>query len=237
VIPLKVLQLHHWDVTPREATEIQNQMKSRIILENGSELKNISKIAGADVSYDKSTNTVYAAVIVFSFPELVLLEENHASQEASFPYVPGLLVFREGPTLIKAFEETNQEPDIIIFDGQGIAHPRGIGIATHMGILLDKPSIGCAKTVLIGDFEEPEKTADSYTPLVKNGVQLGVALRTKDRVEPVFVSIGHKIDLPTAIDIVMKCSRGYRLPEPIRQTHILSNRLREEKKEEEPTLF
>lgn len=206
--------------------EIQNQLKARTIIENGPELRNNSKIAGADVSYDKHTNTVYAAVMIFSFPELSLLEEKHASQVATFPYVPGLLVFREGPALIKAFEETSQEPDVIIFDGQGIAHPRGIGIGTHMGILLDKPSIGCAKTVLVGDFEEPKETAGSYTPLVKDGVQLGVALRTKDRVEPVFISVGHKIGLNTAIDIVLKCSRGYRLPEPIRQAHILSNRLR-----------
>ena len=230
MVPLKVLKLHGWDVTAREAIEIQNQLKTRIILENGPERENISRIAAADVSYDKSTNTVYAAVMVFSFPDLSLLEEKHVSSAATFPYVPGLLVFREGPALIRAFKEIGQKPDVVIFDGQGIAHPRGIGIATHMGILLDKPSIGCAKTVLVGDFEEPKETAGSYTPLVKNSVQLGVALRTKDRVEPVFVSVGHKIDLTTAIDIVRKCSRGYRLPEPIRQAHILSNRLREEKR-------
>lgn len=234
---MEVFEVHGWDVTPKEAMEIQERLRKQIILENAPEAESINKIGAADVSYDKKTNLVYATVMIFSFPDLRMLEEKDAIQPATFPYIPGLLVFREGPALIEAFQKIDTKPDVIMFDGQGIAHPRGIGIATHMGILLDKPSIGCAKTVLVGDYAEPEETAGSQSPLTKEGAELGVALRTKNHVEPVFVSIGHKIDLKTAIKIALECTRGYRLPEPIRQAHIMSNKLRERKEEQQESLF
>lgn len=234
---MKIYEVHGWDVTPKEAMDIQERLRKQIVLENAPEVESINKIGAADVSYDKKTNLVYATVVIFSFPDLRVLEEKDAIRPATFPYIPGLLVFREGPALIEAFQKIATNPDVIIFDGQGIAHPRGIGIATHMGILLDEPSIGCAKTVLVGDYAEPEETAGSQSPLIKEGVELGVALRTKNRVEPVFVSIGHKIDLKTAIKIVLECTRGYRLPEPVRQAHIVSNKLRERKEEQQESLF
>lgn len=234
---MKIYEVHGWDVSPKEAMEIQERLRKQIVLENAPEVESINKIGAADVSYDKKTNLVYATVVIFSFPDLRVLEEKDAIRPATFPYIPGLLVFREGPALIEAFQKIATNPDVIIFDGQGIAHPRGIGIATHMGILLDEPSIGCAKTVLVGDYAEPEETAGSQSPLIKEGVELGVALRTKNRVEPVFVSIGHKIDLKTAIKIVLECTRGYRLPEPVRQAHIVSNKLRERKEEQQESLF
>lgn len=234
---MKLYKVHGWDVTPKEAMEIQERLRRQIVLENAPEVESISRIGAADVSYDKKTNLVYATVMIFSFPDLKLLEQKDATQEATFPYIPGLLVFREGPALVEAFLEIQENPDVIMFDGQGIAHPRGIGIATHMGILLDKSSIGCAKTVLVGDYTEPEETAESYSPLTKNGIELGVALRTKDSVEPVFVSIGHKIDLMTAVKIVLECRRGYRLPEPVRLAHIASNKLREKQEKTQESLF
>ncbi|MDI6892393.1 MAG: deoxyribonuclease V [Actinomycetota bacterium] len=223
---MRVLDLHPWDVSPREALEIQKRLKGKLALENDFDPDRVERIAGADVSYDKASNRVYAAAIVLSYPDLRIIEEKQADLPAKFPYVPGLLVFREGPALIKAFEQIERAPDLIMFDGQGIAHPRGIGIATHMGIFLDKPSIGVAKTVLVGEYREPASGWGSCSPLTKDGREIGVALRTKEKVAPVFVSIGHKIDLPTAVEFVLRCCQGYRLPEPSRQAHILANRSR-----------
>ncbi len=235
---MKVLKLHPWNVSPKEAMQIQNHLRSRIVTENVPEISNVKRIAGADVSYSKRENMIYAAVIIFSFPELQILEEKEAILPATFPYVPGLLIFREGPALIKAFEQIEREPDLVMFDGQGIAHPRGIGIATHMGMLLDKPSIGVAKTVLVGEHDEPERKKGSVSPLIKNGREIGAVVRTREDVEPVFVSIGFKIDLPTAVDFVLKCCQGYRLPEPARKAHHFSNQLRGKLKEfHQPTLF
>ncbi|MDI6689975.1 MAG: deoxyribonuclease V [Actinomycetota bacterium] len=235
---MKVLKLHPWNVSPKEAMQIQNHLRSRIVTENVPEISNVKRIAGADVSYSKRENMIYAAVIIFSFPELQILEEKEAILPATFPYVPGLLIFREGPALIKAFEQIEREPDLVMFDGQGIAHPRGIGIATHMGMLLDKPSIGVAKTVLVGEYDEPGRERGSVFPLIKNGREIGAVVRTREDVEPVFVSIGFKIDLPTAVDFVLKCCQGYRLPEPARKAHHFSNQLRGKTEEfHQPTLF
>lgn len=149
-----------------------------------------------------------------------------AEKLATFPYIPGYLTFREGPALISAFKKIQNIPDVIIFDGQGIAHPRGLGIASHIGILLDKPSIGCAKSVLIGKYEEPGVTRGSFSPLIKDVRQIGVALRTRTGVSPVFVSVGNKMNIAGAVRLILDCAPRFRLPEPIRKAHLLSNEMR-----------
>lgn len=233
---------HPWNVSPYEAIKLQEKLRRRIILKkNFSEVK---RITGADISFSKGSNRAYAAVVIFSFPgnrrldeasearrQLEILEEQHAIGNLSFPYIPGLLTFREGPLLIEAFKKIKIEPDVIIFDGQGIAHPKRLGLATHMGILLDKPTIGCAKSRLIGTYKEPEKKIGSHSLLRDDGEIIGAVLRTREDVSPVFVSPGHRIDLKSSIEIVLECLRGYRLPEPTRQAHLLVNRLRIEDSE------
>jgi len=166
-------------------------------------------------------------VVVLSYPSLEILEIASTVDRVSFPYVPGLLSFREGPVLLKAFENLQQRPDIVLFDGQGIAHPRGIGLACHMGLFLDLPTIGCAKTKLIGTFAEVGQERGNFTDLFHKDAVIGAVVRTRNRVRPVFVSPGHRISLQRAIRIVLECCRGYRLPEPVRQAHLAVNRLRE----------
>ncbi|HWP49181.1 MAG TPA: deoxyribonuclease V [Candidatus Limnocylindrales bacterium] len=220
--------LHPWDVDPNQAIQIQKQLRDQLILQKTQEI--YRRIAGADVSYDKGSDILYAAVVVLELPNLQIIEEASAVGRSTFPYIPGLLVFREAPILLKAFEKIHQEPDVIMFDGQGIAHPRGIGIASQMGLWLDKPCIGCAKSKLFGDYREADlgPKAGSYTPLTYRGKIIGAVLRTRDNVSPVFVSAGHKIDLATSIELVLKSCQGYRIPEPTRQAHNLVNKIRVE---------
>lgn len=205
--------LHPWDVTPAEAIAIQKQLRERIELRDA--FDTISVIAGADVAFDDDWG--YGGIISYSFPGLVEIERRSARKKLSFPYIPGLLAFREAPVLLAAFELLASEPDLIMFDGQGIAHGRRMGIATHMGILLNKPTVGCAKSRLVGECEEPLPEAGSYTPLVDGEEMVGVVLRTRDRVRPIFVSPGTRISLQTCVEIVLKCLDGYRIPKPTRQ--------------------
>ena len=211
---MRYRNLHPWKVSPREAARIQEELRSQVVLE--SDPGEVSLIAGADIALDRNTNKGYGGVIVYRLPGLTEVERRHSVEDLSFPYIPGLLAFREAPVLLKAFAALTHEPDVIIFDGQGIAHPRRMGIATHMGILLDKPSIGCAKSRLIGTFEEPGPRAGEHSPLTDSGEVIGAVLRTRDNVNPVFISPGHKVDLPSCIDIIMKCVDGYRIPKPTR---------------------
>jgi deoxyribonuclease V len=207
--------LHPWNVTAREAITIQADLRKRIELKDS--FNQIRVVAGADVSFDKSKKEGYGGVIAYSFPELEEIERRGVRKEVTFPYVPGLLAFREAPVLLDAFASLKVDPDVILFDGQGLAHFRRMGIATHMGILLNKPAIGCAKSRLIGSFEEPEDDVGSYSPLVDRGETVGVVLRTRKRVRPIFVSPGHKISLKTCVDIVLKCVDDYRIPKPTRE--------------------
>jgi len=186
-------------------------------------VKEVNLVAGADVSYSRTTDRYFAAVIVMRYPDMEVVEESTASGSSSFPYIPGLLTFREGPITLEAFRKLKHKPDVLIFDGQGVAHPRGFGIASHMGVLLGIPSVGCAKSVLVGDYKEPAKRRGSSSPLVYKGAEVGRALRTRDGVKPVYVSAGHMVDLSFACELVLKCSKGYRLPEPTRKAHILVN--------------
>lgn len=216
---MKYLKLHPWNVGHKKAIEIQERLKKSIVLKSA--VKNPVLIAGADVSYTKESEIFYASVVVFKLQTMERVEEVTASGKVSFPYIPGLLSFRESPILLKAFAKIKTEPDVVILDAQGIAHPRGIGLASHIGLLLDKPSIGCAKTRLIGEYNEVGGEVGCHSPLMIKEKIVGAVLRTRKNVKPVFVSPGHKIDLNISIDLVLKSCRGYRLPEPIRQAHNL----------------
>ncbi|MCS7230215.1 MAG: endonuclease V [Candidatus Kryptonium sp.] len=216
--------LHPWDVSIEDAIKIQNQLRGLVKIEQLSE--KIRYIAGADISFDKGSNIVYAGIVILKFPELEEIEHSLLITEVNFPYIPGLLSFRESPALIKAWEKIKNIPDLVVIDGQGIAHPRRFGIASHFGVLIDKPTIGCAKSLLIGKYEEPANKAGSYSYLYDSGEIIGAVLRTRDNVQPVFVSVGHKITLDESIKLIMQMIRNYRIPEPTRQAHILVNALR-----------
>jgi deoxyribonuclease V len=210
--------LHSWQVTTHEAIAIQKRLRTQVSTDNA--VGDIRYIAGADIATSKDSPKAYAGVVVLSFPALEVVEERGITDQVPFPYVPGLLAFREGPALIKVFEQLTTEPDVLVFDGQGLAHPRGMGIASHMGLVFDKPSIGCAKSLLFGRYQEPghEKgaRADLRDP---QGNIIGAVVRSKPKTTPIFVSIGHRIDLPTAIRLLIECTRGVRIPEPTRLAH------------------
>ncbi len=217
---MKAKSLHSWDVSPREAKEIQYRLREKIV--DTWDGRNVSLIAGADVAFPEKT-TVLAAVVVLTFPDLRVVETHIKSLPCRFPYVPGLLAFREAPALLACLDELRLEPDVLLCDAQGLAHPRKMGLATHVGILLDHPVVGCAKSVLYGTFEPPGEDKGSFSYMYDDsGEVIGAAVRTRDHVEPVYVSIGNKIDLTTSIDLVLKCSPKYRIPEPLRLAHRLS---------------
>lgn len=207
---------HRWDVTPDEAVAIQQRLRAEISQAEPTEpitLDQIHTVAGIDVSYREIGR---AAIAVFSFPDLELIEEVTATREVTFPYIPGLLSFREGPVVLAAFERLRTQPDLLIFDGQGYAHPRRLGLARHMGSYLNWPSIGCAKSRLTGRYDEPGPELGAWSPLMSGREEIGRVVRTKVRVKPVFVSVGYRITLPLAVEVVLRCTRGYRLPEPTR---------------------
>jgi len=184
--------------------------------------KKITYVAGVDVSIKKDKGI--ACVVVMDYTKLKQIDISIAKADITFPYIPGLLSFREGPVVIEAIKKLSIMPDVFIFDGQGIAHPRRIGIASHVGVLLDIPTIGCAKSVLCGEFEMPGTRKGSWTPLVYNSQIIGAILRTKTDIKPVVISIGHKIDLYTSIEIILNLCTKYRLPEPIRYAHIIAGK-------------
>jgi deoxyribonuclease V len=177
-------------------------------------------IAGIDVSVNRFKKTGRAAVVILDYPGLAVVEIKVFAGEIPFPYVPGLLSFREAPLIIEAFEKIKHTPELIMVDGQGIAHPRQLGIAAHLGLLFDIPTIGVAKSRLCGEFEEPAAAAGNFEELKDNNESIGVVLRTKDKVKPLFISIGNKISIEDAIFWVMRCCKGYRLPEPTRLAHL-----------------
>src|SRR5262249_45574775 len=183
-------------------------------------------VAGADVSYDRFSNIVFAGLVVIRTEDGAVVERQGAVSEARFPYVPGLLSFRETPALLEAFAKVQSELDAIMLDGHGYSHPRRCGFACHIGLWLDRPCIGCAKTRLVGTYKVPGQKAGAVASLYDRNEVIGTVLRTKDRVKPVFVSVGHKIDLPSAVEAVLGPCRGYRLPEPTRQAHLHVNALR-----------
>jgi len=221
---MKYENLHSWDIDYHEAISLQQEFRDRIVIKPFE--GEIRLIAGADVSYSKGSDLFFSSVVVLEMTSMDILESATAQGKVKFPYIPGLLSFREAPILIKAFEKIKNIPDVIIFDGQGIAHPRGIGLASHIGLFLDMPAIGCAKQNLVGNYGTVGPEPGDNTPIVFKDEAVGVALRTKRNVKPVFVSPGHKVDILWSVKIVMDACRGYRLPEPTRQAHLLVNKAR-----------
>lgn len=206
---------HPWKVEPAEAMKIQQQLRAKVSKE--STLTTVQTVAGVDVGFEGGI--ARAAVVVLKYPELVPIAQSVAELEVQFPYIPGLLSFREAPPVLAAFKELQTEPDLVIFDGQGLAHPRRMGLASHLGVIVDMPSIGCAKSRLCGAYEEPDPERGSYTYLFDEGEIIGAVVRTRTDVKPLYVSIGHRIDLETAIEYVLNCCRGYKLPETTRYAH------------------
>lgn len=215
---MKVEELHSWQVSTTEALDIQRRLAQQV--SRGNHISTPHFIAGVDISTGKAQGVATGAVVVLDYPKLRIVEEQVAQGNLDLPYVPGLLSFRESPLMLAAFEKLTITPDLILVDGQGIAHPRRLGLASHLGLFLNTPTIGCAKSLLCGRHEEPGIDAGSYTEVVDRGETVGVALRTRPGVKPVYVSIGHKVDLEAAIYWVLECCRGYRLPEPTRLAHL-----------------
>ena len=204
-----------WDLTPREAMRLQESLRESVELQD--RFGEIRYVAGADVAFDPETEVAFAGVVVYRFPGLEEVERRMARRRLRFPYVPGLLSFRECPVLLAAFARLRTEPDLILIDGHGRAHPRRFGIACHIGILFDKPTIGCAKSRLVGEHHEPGRKAGSTTPLMLEGERLGVVLRTRDDVRPIYVTTGHRVSLDSAVQLVKQCVDGFRIPRPTRE--------------------
>ena len=216
--------LHRWDLTPTEAVALQKQLRGLVRIEPLT--RAVQTIGGADISFNRFSEIVYAGIVVLSLPDLRIVEAAGVKSTTRFPYVPGLLSFRETPSLLEAWQQLKTKPDVLMLDGQGVAHPRRFGIACHVGLLLDLPTVGCAKSILVGRHGELDAEAGHSTPLLDRGELVGAAVRTKRNVAPVYVSAGHLLDLPAAVSLVLQATTKYRQPEPTRQAHLLVNRLR-----------
>ena len=214
--------LHPWDVTAEEARRIQAELADRLALVDVIPLNEVRTVAGVDNTYVKTDGeaVAHAVVVVLTFPGLAVIETAFAERPVTFPYVPGLLSFREAPAVLAAFEQVTVEPDVILFDGQGYAHPRRFGLASHLGLILDMPAVGCAKSRLVGRYEEPPREFGARTPLVDRGEVVGAAVRTRPRHAPLFVSPGHKTSVDGAVALALACCReGRFMPEPTRLAH------------------
>jgi deoxyribonuclease V len=215
---MKVNILHSWQVSVAEAREIQIRLAP--LVSRVDEIKSPAYIGGVDISVDKTQGTATAAAVVLSYPGLELVEQSIVTGRLEFPYIPGLLSFREAPLTLSACEQLNIAPDLIMVDGQGLAHPRRFGLACHLGMLLDRPTLGCAKSRLIGEYDPLPEAAGSCSRLTDAREVIGLAVRTREGIKPVYVSIGHRISLEAAKHWVLECRRGYRLPEPCRLAHL-----------------
>jgi len=221
---MDIRPLHRWDLSADEAIELQRVLAGRVVVDRP--LESCDLIAGADISYNLRSSTVYAGVVVLRTADLGVVERKGVVAESPFPYIPGLLSFREAPVVLQAFARIEHRPDAVMCDGQGLAHPRRFGLACHIGLWLDLPCFGCAKSRLTGRFGELGPEAGARTPLRDRGEVVGSVVRTKKRTNPVFVSPGHKIDLESAVRLTLATCKGYRIPEPTRQAHLYVNELR-----------
>ncbi len=227
---------HRWDLTVEEAQRLQWELSAKVV-EADMLPEKVGFVAGADV-HQVGNEQMQAVVCILSFPELELVEVARAVVPVTFPYVPGLLAFRESPAVLAAFEKLQHDPDLALFDAQGRAHPRHFGLACHMGVLLDLPSIGCAKSRLYGRAEEVADEEGAMTPLLDpvDGRVLGMVVRTKRGSPPVYVSVGHKVSLETAVDFVLRCTKaGQRIPEPLRLAHLYARQTPSEQPKPKPT--
>jgi deoxyribonuclease V len=211
-------------LTPAHAVALQDELRKQIQIKPLD--KEIRVIAGADISFNKYSDTVYAGIVLFSYPEMRVIGNATAICTTTFPYIPGLLAFREVPALLEAWKKLTIQPDLLVLDGQGIAHERRMGIATHFGLLTDVPTIGSAKSRLTGRYEEPANTILAESPMYDKGELIGIALRSKKNCKPIYISPGHNINMQQSVDVIKNCIRGYRIPEPTRQAHLLVNKIR-----------
>ena len=209
----------------QEAVAWQKAMEGRVRVEPLPRPPRL--VGGADASYDRAGGRVFGAMAVFSYPDLTLVEEAGLSGPCPFPYIPGLLSFREAPIILEVWKTLRRPPEVLLADGQGLAHPRGLGIASHLGLLLDIPTIGVAKSKLVGEGDEPEKRAGAASPLILRGQAVGWILRTRTGIRPLFVSPGHRVSLMDCKEITLGCVRKYRVPEPLRRADQISRRLRD----------
>jgi deoxyribonuclease V len=221
---MRVEELHGFDLSPAEARGLQRELASRVVVDSALDLAGVRYVAGADVSTEG--DRAYATVAVLDFPGLSVVEVQGFEAPLEFPYVPGLLAFREIPSVVGALRKVETAVDAVILDAQGLAHPRRMGLASHIGLFLEVPAVGCAKSLLVGKFEEPGPKKGSTADLVHRGEVVGRVVRTRERVSPVYVSVGNRIDLDSAVELVLACCTKYRLPEPTRQAHNAANRLR-----------
>jgi deoxyribonuclease V len=221
---MQTKKLHSWDLSYSQAIALQKSIACKVQF---TPLKASPKlIAGIDCAFSKNGKKIIAVVVVLKLPDFVPVETTSALRKVTFPYIPGLLSFREAPVCIAAVEKLKSKPDLFIIDGQGIAHPRRLGLASHLGLFFNKPTIGCAKSRLTGTFEEPSLEKGAYSPLKNKEEVIGAVVRTRTNVKPVFVSVGNKCLLKDAIKITLDCTTKYRLPEPTRLAHQLVSKLR-----------
>ncbi|MBI1825207.1 MAG: endonuclease V [Planctomycetes bacterium] len=216
--------LHRWNATPARAIELQIRLAPRIIC-HGS-IPRLRLVAGADLAFSPDGNECVAGIVVWDVRAGAIVEQVTARAAARFPYVPGLLTFREAPAILAAVRKMKSQPDVFMFDGQGRAHPRRIGLASHLGLMLDRPSVGCAKSVLVGEFDEPGPNRGDTSKMLHRGECVGIALRTRDNVKPVYASIGHRVSLRAAVRVILACDNGFRVPEPTRLADQLVSRER-----------
>ncbi|GBU19927.1 MULTISPECIES: deoxyribonuclease V [Methylobacterium] len=214
---MRIERRHAWDLTPTEAVALQRRLREEVVADRPIDLGSVRLVAGVDVSVKSERSR--AAVVVATFPGFEVVETVTALAPTPFPYVPGLLSFREGPVLEEAFGKLQAEPDVFLFDGMGTAHPRRIGIASHMGLWLQRPTIGCGKTRLCGRNGPLSEEKGAHVPLVDRGETIGAVVRTRTGKHPMFISPGHLADIPTSVALVLACAPKYRLPEPIRLAH------------------
>jgi deoxyribonuclease V len=215
---LKTAGSFSWDMSVREAIALQKAWAPRVLRRNAR--RTWRTVAGADLAFDDSGKMAVAGIILFEYPALKEIERAWVRAPLRFPYVPGLLSFREGPVLVQALAKLRRIPDLLMIDGQGVAHPRRFGIASHMGVLCDLPTIGCAKSRLCGEFEEPGPRRGDWSPLRDGRETIGAVLRTRDHCRPLFVSVGHQVGLATAIRMVLVCGGAYRIPIPTREADL-----------------
>lgn len=221
---MKIRKIHSWDLTTTEARDLQTSLAGRV--DTSAPLASWKTVAAADVSYNKFSKWLYAAVVVIDAERFEVIERAGVVAQASFPYVPGLLSFREIPPVLEAFAQIKARPDVVLCDGQGYAHPRRMGLACHLGLCLDLPTIGCAKSRLCGEFDEPGPNRGDRAPLLDKGEVVGSVVRTRTRIKPLFVSSGHRCDLESAVAVVLGTTVKYRLPIPARIAHRHVNELR-----------
>jgi deoxyribonuclease V len=218
--------LHSWDLVPSEAIVLQKELSHEIRIQHLS--MDFDVLGSADLSYIQSDGLLIAALMAFKWPELDLIESTHVIEPVRYPYVPGLLSFREIPPLLKGFSQLKIKPDVMLCDGQGIAHPRKLGIASHLGLWLRIPTVGCGKTRLCGKYEPFELRHGNFSPLIYKGETVGNVYCTRDGIKPVFISPGHLCDLESATELVRRCLRRFRIPEPQRQAHNLAARIKQD---------